>query len=290
MGADQLIDDFNLAPAEVVYAGAPVVAEQPTSKRTKKSSSSDCLPCCYFSCGWMYLVLCALALVGLTGSLWFFAVPPNWGLTFEVVPLEFDEPITVAGIVPGQYYSLLQVDLANVEEESATTMSSMKLCIRTFGNGNVKASADLGFVPNILFDTYANQSFEESFESESGMLADYQFWEGRTVPTCASGSTLELTVCNKNQKVWVVVENEGPENIPAPFEVKFHYGEYEGDALCYDELAYDTFLVLFIVLFSLLFCTSAICGSLCCSWFCLSGPQQTEEEEEDFIPLVGPMV
>eukprot|EP00168_Porphyra_purpurea_P005407 TRINITY_DN16486_c0_g1_i1.p2 TRINITY_DN16486_c0_g1~~TRINITY_DN16486_c0_g1_i1.p2 ORF type:complete len:284 (-),score=77.08 TRINITY_DN16486_c0_g1_i1:89-940(-) len=272
MGADHEMDDFNLAPADVVYAGEPVPA-------ASAEKNTGCASCCYFSFGWLFLVCCGFGVLGLVSSLWFFAVPPNWGLQYELLPVEYGEPMTVAGVVPGQYYALYQVDLSTIAEDSAAEITQMSLCVRSFGNPNLQAAADVGFVPNVLFDPYANKDFEASFDSESDMLADYQFWEGRTLPACASGNTADLKICNKNQKVWVVVENAGKEDTPAPFEIKLEYHEWDGEAVCFDELSYDTIFIVMIVLFSMLFCSSAICTSVCCSWFCLSGRKEEDEEE-----------
>mmetsp|Transcript_9821 Transcript_9821/g.39848 ORF Transcript_9821/g.39848 Transcript_9821/m.39848 type:complete len:287 (+) Transcript_9821:107-967(+) len=280
MGADYEMDDFNLAPANVVYAGEPVPAEAGAKKDT------GCASCCYFTFGWMFLVFCGFGVLGLVSSLWFFAVPPNWGLQYELLPVEYGEPMTVAGVVPGQYYALYQVDLSTIEEDSQVPVTQMSLCVRSFGNPNIKGAADVGFVPNVLFDPYANKEFEQSFDSESSMLADYQFWEGRTLPACATGRTADLKICNKNQKVWIVVENTGKEDTPAPFEVKLEYNAWESEenAVCFDELSYDTIFIVMIVLFAMLFCSSAICTSVCCSWFCLSGTPK-EDEEEAYMPV-----
>lgn len=278
MGADYEMDDFNLAPADVVYAGEPVPATPAAKKNT------GCASCCYFTFGWFFLVCCGFGVLGLVSSLYFFAVPPNWGLQYELLPVEFGEPMTVAGVVPGQYYALYQVDLSTIttDYEVEAAVTEMSLCVRTFGNPNLQAAADVGFVPNVLFDPYANKDFEASFDSESNLLADYQFWEGRTLPACASGNTADLKICNKNQKVWIVVENSGKEDTPAPFEVKLEY--HEGSGNCFDELSYDTIFIVMIVLFAMLFCSSAICTSLCCSFFCLSGPKR-EEETEAYMPV-----
>ena len=145
MGASHEMDDFNLAPADVVYAGEPV----PTASAEK---NTGCASCCYFSFGWLFLVCCGFGVLGLVSSLWFFAVPPNWGLQYELLPVEYGEPMTVAGVVPGQYYALYQVDLSTIAEDSAAEITQMSLCVRSFGNPNLQAAADVGFVPNVLFD------------------------------------------------------------------------------------------------------------------------------------------